>query len=51
MEKAKYVIQRELMRFFEGDIKTDILNSTYYSISIRNILTPKQFSYHIPIKS
>ena len=30
---GKYVTQRELMRLFEGDIKTDILNSTYYSIS------------------
>ena len=29
----KYVTPRELMRLFEGDIKTDILNSTYFSIS------------------
>ena len=28
-----YVTQRELMRLFEGDIKTDISNSTYCSIS------------------
>ena len=28
-----YVTQHELMRLFEGDIKTDILNSTYCSIS------------------
>ena len=28
-----FVTQRELMRLFEGDIKTDILNSTYCSIS------------------
>ena len=27
------VTQRELMRLFEGEIKTDILNSTYCSIS------------------
>ena len=37
------------MRLFEGDIKTDILNSTFQCP--RNILTPKQFSYHTPIKS
>ena len=30
---AKNVTQGELMRLFEGDIKTDILNLTYYSIS------------------
>ena len=29
----EYVTQRELMRLFEGDIKTDILDSTYWSIS------------------
>ena len=28
-----YVTQHELMRLFEGDIKTDILNSTHCSIS------------------
>ena len=28
-----FVTQRELMRLFERDIKTDILNSTYCSIS------------------
>ena len=28
-EDDLYVTQRELMRLFEGDIKTDILNSTY----------------------
>ena len=27
------VTQRELMRLFEGDIKTDILNSTFCSMS------------------
>ena len=40
--------QHELMRLFEGDITTDILNSTYmYVQHLRNILTPKRFSYHI----
>ena len=29
---VSYVTQHELMRLFEGDIKTDILNSTYCSI-------------------
>ena len=28
-----YVTQRKLMKLFEGDIKTDILNSTYCLIS------------------
>ena len=28
----KYVTQRELMRLFEGNIKMDILNSTFCSI-------------------
>ena len=28
-----YVTQHELMKLFEGDIKIDILNSTYCSIS------------------
>ena len=27
-----FVTQRELMRLFEGDIKTDSLNSTYCSV-------------------
>ena len=31
-----YVTQRKLMRLFEGDIKTDILNSTYCSISMEH---------------
>ena len=26
---SQYVTQRELMRLFEGDIKTNFLNSTY----------------------
>ena len=29
---TSYVTQRKLMRLFEGDIKTDIKNSTYCSI-------------------
>ena len=36
------VAQRELMRLFEGDIETDILNSTYCSISKRHF-TKKDF--------
>ena len=46
----EYVTQRELMRLFEGDIKNDILIQHIVQY-LRNILTPKQFSYHIPIKS
>ena len=38
------------MRLFEGDIKTDILNSTYCSISKEHFDT-KTISYHIPIIS
>ena len=34
-----YVTQRELMRLFEGDIKTDILNSIYCSISKEHLDT------------
>ena len=45
----KNVTQRELMRLFEGDIKTDIFNSRYCSI-VWNILMSKHFSYHISIK-
>ena len=30
----KIVTQHKLMRLFEGDIKTDISNSTYCSIDI-----------------
>ena len=30
---SSFVTQRELIRLFEGDIKTDILNSMYCSIS------------------
>ena len=28
-----YVTQRKLMRLFEGDIRTDMLNSTYCAMS------------------
>ena len=35
--------QRELMRLFEGDIKTDISNSTYCSISKKHFDT----NFHI----
>ena len=35
----KYVTQCQLMRLLEGDIKTDILNSTFGQY-LRNILTP-----------
>ena len=46
------VTQRELMRLFEGDIKIDILNSTYCSKSKEHFDTKTIiFSYHIPIKS
>ena len=41
-KQQTFVTQHELMRLFEGDIKTDILNSTYCSIS-KNILTSKLF--------
>ena len=34
-----FVTQRELMRLFEGNIKTDILNSTYCSISKKHFDT------------
>ena len=37
------VNQRELMRLFEGDIKTDILNSTYCSISKKHFDTKSIF--------
>ena len=40
--------QHELMRLFGGDIKIQIQHIAQY---LRNILTPKQFSYHIPIRS
>ena len=33
MKWDTYVTQRELMRLFEGDIKTDILNPSHCSIS------------------
>ena len=33
MEKLLIVTQHELMRLFEGDIKTYLSNSTYFSIS------------------
>ena len=45
-----HVTQSELVRLFEGYIKTDILNLTYWSISKKHFDT-KIFSYHIPIKS
>ena len=41
--KNKNVTQRELMRLFEGDIKTDILNSIYYSISKKHFDTKMTF--------
>ena len=44
------VTQRELMRVFEGDIKTDILNSTYFSISKEQFDT-KTITCNIPIKN
>ena len=36
-------MQYELMRLFEGDIKTDILNSTYRSISKEHFETKMIF--------
>ena len=45
-----YVTQRKLMRLFEGEIKVDISNSTYCSISKEQFDT-KTISYHISIKS
>ena len=38
-----YVAQRELMRLFKGDIKIDILNSTYCSISKKHFDTKMIF--------
>ena len=46
-----YVTQRELMRLFEGDIKTDILNSTYCSISKEHFNTKTIFISYSYIKS
>ena len=43
-----YVTQRELMRLFEGDIKTDILNSTYCSISKEHFDTKTIFIWLLP---
>ena len=40
------VTQRELMRLFEGDIKTDILNLTYCSISKEHFDTKMTFIQH-----
>ena len=40
----EYVTQRELMRLFKGDIKTDILNSTYCSISKEHFDTKMIFT-------
>ena len=42
----RYVTQRELMRLFEGNIKTDILNSTYCSISKKHFDTKIIFISH-----
>ena len=39
-----FVTQRELMRLFEGDFKSDILNSIYCSISEEHFDTKIQFS-------
>ena len=44
--KLKNATQRELMRLFEGDIKTDILNSTYCSISKEHFDTKIIFILH-----
>ena len=44
--EPRYVTQRELMRLFEGDIKTDILNSKYYSISKEHFETKIVFISH-----
>ena len=41
--RKQHVTQRKLMRLFEGDIKTDILNSTYCSISKENFDTKMIF--------
>ena len=41
-----YVTQRELMRLFEGDIKTDILISTYCSISKEHFYPKTIFISH-----
>ena len=38
-----FVTQRELMRLFEGDIKTYILNLTYCSISKKHFDTKMIF--------
>ena len=38
-----YVTQHELMRLFEGDIKIDILSSTYCSISKKHFDTKMIF--------
>ena len=42
-EVLSYVTQRELMRLFEGDTKTDILNSTYCLISKKHFGTKMIF--------
>ena len=39
----EFVTQRELMRLFEGDIKTDILNSTFCSMSKEHFNTKTIF--------
>ena len=49
-EHNLFVTQQKIMRLFEGDIKTDILNSTHFSIS-KEHFDPKTISYRIPIKS
>ena len=38
-----YVTQRKLMKLFEGEIKTDILNSTFCSISNKHFDTKTIF--------
>ena len=43
MYQSPYVTQRELMRLFEGVIKTDILNLTYCLISKEQFDTKTMF--------
>ena len=40
---TKFVTQREVMRLLKGDIKTDILNSTYCSLSKEHFYTKTIF--------
>ena len=46
MQVETFVTQRELLRLFEGDIKTDILNLTYWSISKEHFDTKMTFISH-----